>query len=34
MPDFKPNGFKFAAHLLVPETQHFDVLFGEKAVPQ
>jgi hypothetical protein len=32
VPDFKPNGFKFAAQWLIPVTQHLDALFGEKAV--
>jgi len=32
LPDFKPNGFKFAAQLMIPEAQHLDALFREELV--
>jgi len=32
VPDFKPNGFKLAAYLMIPEAQHLDALLGEELV--
>src|SRR5262249_6369639 len=32
VPDLKPNRLQFAAHLVIPETQHFDALRSEELV--